>query len=286
MNGIELTCFEWGSPGADTVLLAHATGFHARVWDRTIAALAPGRHAIALDMRGHGRSSKTGPYTWDVFGEDVAQAVQVLGLERVIGVGHSMGGHAMTQAAARLPERFVRLVLVDPVIMSPEIYADRARHVMPARAGDHPTSKRKNDWVSWEEMLQRFEKRHPFDLWRRDVLKDYCRGGVLPNPDGPGFVLACPPHVEAQIYTGSAGRDINAMIRSITMPVTVLRARAREGARTEAMDFAASPTWAGLAHAFPSGRDVPLPELTHFIPMQEPELVARFIEHPEASLER
>jgi hypothetical protein len=43
------------------------------------------------------------------------------------------------------------------------------------------------------------------------------------------------------------------------------------------MDFAASPTWPKLAAQFARGRDVYLPELTHFIPMQAPDLVARYI---------
>jgi hypothetical protein len=32
-----------------------------------------------------------------------------------------------------------------------------------------------------------------------------------------------------------------------------------------------------VAHCFKHGRDVPLPDLTHFIPMQDPELTARFV---------
>jgi hypothetical protein len=43
------------------------------------------------------------------------------------------------------------------------------------------------------------------------------------------------------------------------------------------MDFAASSTWERLAEEFPNGRDVYLPHLTHFIPMQEPERVAQWI---------
>jgi len=43
------------------------------------------------------------------------------------------------------------------------------------------------------------------------------------------------------------------------------------------MDFSASPTWPELAAQFPRGQDVHLPELTHFIPMQDPQLVADFI---------
>ncbi len=77
------------------------------------------------------------------------------------------------------------------------------------RPQDHPTSRRNNQWQSWHEMFDRLKGRGSFAVWRDDVLEDYCRWGVLPNPDGAGFVLACPPLVEAAIYTGSGGRDIH-----------------------------------------------------------------------------
>jgi pimeloyl-ACP methyl ester carboxylesterase len=60
------------------------------------------------------------------------------------------------------------------------------------------------------------------------------------------------------------------------VPVTVLRGEKRT--RLEAMDFLASPTWERLADQFPKGRDVYLPHLTHFIPMQDPALTADYIE--------
>jgi pimeloyl-ACP methyl ester carboxylesterase len=43
------------------------------------------------------------------------------------------------------------------------------------------------------------------------------------------------------------------------------------------MDFTASPTWPDLAKQFPNAQDVYLPDLTHFIPMQDPGLVADFM---------
>jgi len=143
------------------------------------------------------------------------------------------------------------------------------------RAADHPTSRRKNQWRDWQEMFDRFVQRAPFDSWRREILEDYCRYGVLQNPDGPGYVLACPPLVEAAIYTGSAGRDIHDLIRGIELPVTILRAPGGSGEGT--MDFTASPTWERLAEQFRNGHDVYLPHLNHFIPMQEPERVAQWI---------
>jgi len=55
-----------------------------------------------------------------------------------------------------------------------------------------------------------------------------------------------------------------------------LRALPRDASSQE-VDFSASPTWPELADQFQRGQDVLLPELSHFIPMQDPSLVADFI---------
>ena len=281
VRGIELAYFEWGVRVGPTVLMLHATGFHARCWDGVIRKLGASMHVIAVDQRGHGRSTKAPPYDWSEFGADAAAFVEALGLDDVIGVGHSMGGHAAVQAAGEHADRFRALLLVDPVILDPAAYASPALF---HSAVDHPVSRRRNRWRSAEEMFERFKDRHPFSVWVPEILMDYCRFGIV--PDGDGFVLGCPPRVEAAIYTGSAGRDIRETIAKTTKPVVVLRAMAAppEAARpspdgqgtpdTGAMDFARSPTWPRLAAAFPNGRDVHRPELTHFMPMQAPDLVA------------
>ena len=278
VRGIELAYFEWGQPVGPTVLMLHATGFHARCWDGVIRALGEDLHVIAVDQRGHGRSTKAPPYDWGEFGTDAAAVVEALGLHDIIGVGHSMGGHATVQAAGAHPDLFRALLLVDPVIMDPAMYATVTSF---RSADDHPVARRRNRWASPEEMFERFKDRHPFSLWIPEILEDYCRFGIV--PDGNGFVLGCPPQVEAAIYTGSAGRDIRPTVAGVTQPVVVLRAKARPSPDRHgppdsgSMDFARSPTWAGLAAAFPNGRDAHHPELTHFIPMQAPDLVARHI---------
>ncbi|MFW6093302.1 MAG: alpha/beta fold hydrolase [Pseudomonadota bacterium] len=278
---LRLTYYEWGAEGAPTVLLVHATGFHARCWDRTVAALPDGFRVIAVDMRGHGRSERKPPYAWDAFGEDLVALVKGLGLRGAIGVGHSMGGHCLTQAAAAVPEAFARLILVDPVIFDPDAYvSDRYRGFDAVE--DHPVARRRNHWASWEEMYERFAARAPFSQWRPEVLEDYCRYGVVPRGDGSGYELACPPLVEASIYLGNSQSDIYRAVAAIAVPVVVLRARGRDPGDADVVDFSKSPTWAGLAGEFPQGRDVYLPGLTHFIPMQAPELVARFIVDPDA----
>ncbi|GAB4336635.1 MAG: alpha/beta hydrolase [Dehalococcoidia bacterium] len=269
MNGVELAYFERAGKGP-TIFFAHATGFHARCWDRVIERL-PGRHAIAVDMRGHGRSEKVPPpYRWSLFGEDVAALADYLGLRGGIGVGHSKGGAAVTRAAGLRPGTFAALLLVDPVLMAPEAY--RAN----PEIGEHFAARRRNAWSSPEEMFERFKDRPPFASWDPEVLRDYCDYGLLPAAEGEGYVLACPPQIEAAIYAGSAGSDPYDLIPGIDIPVRVLRARQRQ--RGETFDMSGSPTWPRLAEQFPQGEDVPVPQYTHFIPMEDPVFIAAQVE--------
>lgn len=264
VNGVELTVFEWPGEGRP-VFFAHATGFHARCWDETIRRM-PGRHCFAVDMRGHGRSTKHDPpYSWLQFGHDSSELAAALGLRDAIGVGHSMGGHSVTYAAAYQPGAFAGLLLLDPVILPKEAYG------VP-RGTEHFASRRRNEWASADEMFERFASRPPYGSWHPAVLRDYCDYGLLPNPDGEGFVLACPPQVEGNIYLMGGDGEIYDEIESLEIPTRIVRARPRTEADEGA--FSASPTYPGVVSHFKHGTDVVYPELTHFYPMEQPGLVA------------
>ncbi len=266
VNGVELQVYEWPSDGP-AVFFVHATGFHARCWDQVVNRL-PEFRCIAADMRGHGLSAKPPPpYLWRYFGEDVAALARKLKLDGALAVGHSKGGYAVTLAAALEPAIFSGLLLVDPVILSREAYA--------AHRGDveHFAARRRNEWSSPEAMFESFKGRPPFSLWDPAVLHDYCQYGLVANPDGAGYVLACPPAVEAATYSGSSGGDIYKEIATIEIRVRVLRARSRS---TESVvsDMSGSPTTPDLASHFKHADDLYLPQYTHFIPMQDPEFVS------------
>lgn len=279
-TGARICWFEWGNPSSPPLLLIHATGFHARVWDQTIAALPGDHHVIAVDLRGHGRSEKTGPLTdWSLVAHDVSELVAHLGLRNAIGVGHSMGGHCLVQVAAKHPECFSRLILIDPVILPPDAYESGMPATLPAPE-TNPVSRRRNVWASWQEMETHFSTRYPYSVWKKEVLADYCRYGLLPNAQGDGFMLACPPVIEASVYLGHAYTNVHPLIKKIHVPVLVMRAKDKNPDAGSVMDFSASPTWKDLAFTFPEGRDLHFPDLTHFIPMQAPELVARHISDP------
>lgn len=267
IGDLTLQVYEWAGVGRP-VLLAHATGFHARCWDQVVAHMT-GQHCYAVDLRGHGRSDKPAPpYEWRHFGEDIAAIARTLDLRGAIGIGHSLGGHAIALAAALHSAAFAALLLIDPVIVPRALY----HHTPPGGAF---AARRRNHWASPAHMFESFRNRPPFDSWQPEVLRDYCDYGLLPAPNGHGLVLACPPTVEAAIYAGATETNIYPEIATIDIPVLVLRAA--RTTLTPTTDMNASPTAPDLAGHFRHGRDVQLHDRSHFIPMEAPALVANYI---------
>lgn len=270
VNRLETTVFEWGEAhhGQPTLVFAHANSFHARVWDMVIRLL-PEFHCIAIDLPGHGRSQKPDTMrSWQVFAECVAGVGKALGLTKAVGIGHSLGGHAVTLAAAMQPELFAALLLIDPVILPREQY--REHTPMPP-----VNSRRRNEWESSEAMIERFSERLPFSRWKPEVLRDYAEYGLLPNPNGEGYKLACAPIFELEVYNAATASNIYPQIVTVEVPVTILRAGGTFDPATA--NFSGSPTAPDLAAQFPNATDVPLTEHSHFIPMEAPELVAQFV---------
>jgi lipase len=266
--GAGLAVWDW--PGDNPPLLfAHATGFHGRCWDQIVRQF-PGRRCIAPDLRGHGRSSKPAPpYDWRVFGEELAAVAAQLDLKGAVGIGHSMGGHSIVVAASLRRETFASLLLVDPTIFERDYYG------LPQHYDMSFIKKRRNLWQSPDEMFERFRGRFPFSGWQPEILHDYCNFGLLLRDDG--YVLACPPEIEAAIYARSNAKesDLYGVIPSIAKPVTILRGG--HPWNREQFELASSPTAPDLASKFPCARDVFLEGRSHYIPMEAPELVVEEI---------
>jgi pimeloyl-ACP methyl ester carboxylesterase len=86
-----------------TFVLVHGLASNARMWDGVANALgAQGFSSVAIDLRSHGRSSKTDLGNNTVTAaHDVAIVVDRLALGRVVVVGQSWGGNVAVELAAR-----------------------------------------------------------------------------------------------------------------------------------------------------------------------------------------
>jgi 3-oxoadipate enol-lactonase len=96
------------------VVFVHSLALDSSVWDGVVQRLAPIAKIVAIDCRGHGRSERApGPYTIEMFGDDVAAVLDHVGWRDVVAVGCSMGGCVVQSFAGRHPDRVNGLVLVD-----------------------------------------------------------------------------------------------------------------------------------------------------------------------------
>lgn len=113
----------------ETVLLVHGYGGDRNSWLFLQAPLAAAGHrVIALDLPGHGTSSKdVGDGSLDLLADAVWSVASAAGASRVHLAGHSLGGAVALAAAARAPERVASLTLFAPAGFGREVNADYLR---------------------------------------------------------------------------------------------------------------------------------------------------------------
>ena len=101
-----------GSP----VVAVHGLGGTKASFLPTIAALAPGRRVIAMDLPGFGDSAKPLGAAYDApfFARAVVTLMDALEIPRADVVGNSMGGRVAIELGLRSPERCARLALLSP----------------------------------------------------------------------------------------------------------------------------------------------------------------------------
>jgi pimeloyl-ACP methyl ester carboxylesterase len=106
------------SPSADArapVLLVHGLASNAHLWDGVGDLLAvSGHRVVAVDLRGHGGSSKPDHgYDFATVVADLMALIGALGLQRPIVAGQSWGGNVVVELAATNAEAVRAVVAVD-----------------------------------------------------------------------------------------------------------------------------------------------------------------------------
>ncbi len=100
--------------GAPALVLIHCWGCDSSDWDNQVPALAATHRVVTLDLAGFGTSGRERKaWTMTAFGADVKAVVEALRLDKVVLVGHSMGGTVMLEAARIMPEHVLGMIAVD-----------------------------------------------------------------------------------------------------------------------------------------------------------------------------
>jgi non-heme chloroperoxidase len=256
-DGAQLHTVRAGS--GPPVLLVHGLTASSEDWGPVAERLVDqGLEVVAVDQRGHGRSTLgRAPFSPRQLGDDLAQVIEALDLDRLVVVGHSMGGMAALSLAVGHPgllaDRVVGLVLVSTTA---RIAGLRNRLSIPIAAqlpATVPAALNDSTLVLGAVALSAVGPHPSLNLLRQSV-SSYTR---------------CPEATRQKATAGLAGFDVSGQISAISVPTLVL-----SGRHDLLVPFHDSEQ---IAASIPGAVLVPIEGAGHLVPWERPDELARHI---------
>lgn len=218
-----------GRPEKHHLHFLHGNGFCGLTLAPMAAALPSDWSLTLTDVPGHGRSSQPNDQmpNWQGMAASIAAALQENNHQRgmtqpMIGVGHSMGGVLTLLMAVQQPDLFSRIVLMDPVLFTPEIVLIqrmmRATGFWRRTALVKKVAARRAQWPSRESMHLDLQRKSLYADWHPSALQAFVQHGA--SEQAEGVSLACSPSWEASIF-GSYPRGLWAAVDRVRIPVDI-----------------------------------------------------------------
>jgi pimeloyl-ACP methyl ester carboxylesterase len=190
--------------GTPALVFVHGWCCDLTYWEKQWIPFSEKYTVVSIDLAGHGQSGlNRESWTIPAFGEDVVAVVNRLNLDRVVLVGHSMGGSVILEAARHLPGRIIGLIGVDTLQDFEEVYT--------------------------KEQLDEFAAPIRSDFVK--ATKDFVRTMFVPDAD-PDLVerivadmSSAPPEVGIAAFEGNFDywvNDITRVVKATTVPITCI----------------------------------------------------------------
>jgi pimeloyl-ACP methyl ester carboxylesterase len=191
--------------------------------------------------------------------------------QKVIAIGHSLGGVATLYAAVREPELFSHVILIDPTMLPPaflrKVWFLKWFGIETRKELVRGALRRRRQWAGREEAYQSFKTRPLFKQWPDETLWAYVEGMTAPSKTG-GIELIYPPEWEARIYQ-TIPTDVWKFAARLTQPTLVIRG--------ETSNTFTADSEKAFRKALPGAYFAVVKEAGHLVPQERPEEVCRLI---------
>ena len=112
-DGVEIA-YSVSGKGEPALIFVHGWGWDQSLWKKQIAKFSSKYKVVTLDLAGHGESGKKRKsFTIKAFSDDVVSVVNKLKLNKVILVGHSMGGIINLEVYRQIKDKVVGIIGAD-----------------------------------------------------------------------------------------------------------------------------------------------------------------------------
>jgi pimeloyl-ACP methyl ester carboxylesterase len=255
----------------EPVVLLHGWPQTSHEWRKIAPLLAPHYKVVMPDLPGLGESPRPRSYDKKTIATELRAMCDQLGLERFHLVGHDWGGPSAFALACAIPDRVKTLCILDVTIpgIGPDISQGGRRwhhafHMTP-ELPEALVSGREREYLGW--FYREFS-------WQKEAIAKADVDEYVRCYSQPGALQAGFEYYRALPRDKADNRAILESGLRLPMPVLALG-----GARTEARGRAEEPL-ESLRQIAPDVRGGAIPECGHFIPEEQPDLLAeRLLEH-------
>ncbi|NUR50209.1 MAG: alpha/beta hydrolase [Hamadaea sp.] len=209
--------------GDNLVVAAHGITASAMSFAAVARALPADWSLLAVDLRGRGGSDQAlGPFGIDRHAADLAVVASQFGTPMVL-AGQSLGAYVALRAAARFPELFTRLVLIDGGLPLPVPEGADPDAVLEATVGP-AVARLKMTYPSEAAYVEFFQAHPALSAAWNDDLTAYVRYDAVGEPGA----IRSRVNPEA-VYTDGRDLLVNAAsfgddLAALTIPATLLYA--------------------------------------------------------------
>ena len=273
MNAIPYTTYNEDKP--TPLVFTHANGYPPACYEPLFEQLADYK-VLAMQQRPLWEGSQPAELKdWRPLSDDLIRFLDEQKLEKAAAIGHSVGGIAVLRAALNHPERFERVILLDPVLFPPSfVRFYRLIHALGLGHKMHPlvpaAQRRRRTFKNRESIFRSYRQKKVFRHLDDNALEAYISGITCPVGDG-SFQLCYSAEWEVQIYVSGVWRDMEIWraLSQLTPPLLIVRG--------EATDTFYEKTGDLVLKKLPNATVHTIPNSTHLVPLEKPVEVANEI---------
>lgn len=287
-DGVLIRAQVYGPESATRVIVSHGNGLAANGYASFWKPLTADYQVVVLDFRGHGRSERgtLENHTWPQLVDDFDLVVRAirdeLGARKTYGAFHSLSSVISLQHAKQYGQVLDGLVLYDPPIIPPEGHPLQSAHVEEMLNLARRVRRRRTHFGTWQELAEQMRRHAMYARCQPQACDELARALLRPVSDdeSDGWVLSCDPQQEANIFETNTDTSLWHWLAKIDFPVRFL---------------CADPAVPGVQPSATIGRALAaefnldymcVPETTHFLQMERPDLCAQlaraFFQRPPA----